>query len=223
MTGSILLSGNWQDYILVFLGGVGVSFSPCVYPLLPVTAGLIAAEAATSRFKGFLLSLIFVTGIAFTYVILGIIASFTGSLFGIISAHPVTNIIAGLIIVLFGLSFLGLFSLPVLNLGKVSSPGKKNGYWGVFLLGLDSGLIIGPCVTPVLGSILTYLAARKNIFYGGSLLLVFAYGLGFTLILAGTFSGFISSLPKSGRWLDMIKKLGGVILLAMGAYFILLA
>jgi thiol:disulfide interchange protein DsbD len=87
-------------------------------------------------------------------------------------------------------------------------------------LGLTSGLIIGPCLTPALGAILAYLATKKHIIYGTTLLFCFAYGMGFLLILVGTFSGLLANLPKSGKWMVYIKRLAAFILLAMGAYFI---
>ena len=77
-----------------------------------------------------------------------------------------------------------------------------------------------PCLTPVLGSILVYLAATKNVFYGASLLFVFAYGMGFVLILAGTFSAVLTNLPRSGKWLAYVKKTCALLLLGMGLYFV---
>jgi thiol:disulfide interchange protein DsbD len=97
---------------------------------------------------------------------------------------------------------------------------KKKGYLATFLLGLSTGLVASPCLTPVLASILAYLAAKKNILYGMSLLMVFAYGMGIILILAGTFSSILINLPKSGRWMEYVKKIGALLLLGIGLYFI---
>lgn len=212
------LSGNPIDYIFAFLGGVMISFTPCVYPLIPVSVSYISAKSS-SRFKGFILSLIYVTGIAFTYSILGLIASLTGRLFGNISSHPITYLAVGAIIAVFGFSMLDLFNLPF-N-AKINLPiFKEKNYFSILLLGITSGLIVSPCLTPVLGSILSYLATRKNIVYGMSLLVVFAYGMGLVFILSGTFGSILVNLPKSGKWMVYIKRAAGILLVAMGIYFI---
>lgn len=213
------LSGSPVDYLVVFLGGIAVSFTPCIYPLIPVSIGYIGIKAAGSRLKGFILSLVYVTGVAVTYALLGLLASLTGTIFGRISAHPLTYMFAGTVIILFGVSMLGLFTLPLPNIIKPALP-KKKGYFPVFLLGLTSGLIASPCLSPVLGAILVYLAAKKNLLYGVTLLFTFAYGMGLVLILGGTFSSILTALPKSGRWMAYIKKGGAIALIVMGIFFI---
>ena len=213
------VSGNPFDFLLVFLGGIGASLTPCVYPLIPITAGYIGLKAGGSRIKGFSLSLIYVTGIAITYSLLGLLASLTGKFFGSVSSHPVTYIFVGIVVIVFGLSMLDLFQISLTNIIRLPTD-KKQGYIATFFLGLTSGLIISPCLTPVLGTILVYLATRKNILYGVTLLFSFAYGMGLILILIGAFSSILVSLPKSGKWMSYIQKIGGVILLGMGIYFI---
>lgn len=211
--------GNSISYLGAFLGGVAMSFSPCVYPLLPITIGYIGIKAGASRLKGLFLSLAYVTGMAVTYSALGLMASLTGKFFGKISSSPLTHIFFGIIIVLLGISMLGIFSLSLPQLIKLPAL-KKKGYPATFFLGLTSGLVISPCVTPALGAILFYLAAKKNIFYGITLLLSFAYGMGLIFILAGTFSAILMGLPKSGKWLVYIKRTFALIIIGMGVYFI---
>lgn len=213
------LSGGPADYLLAFLSGIGISLTPCVYPIIPITIAYIGVQSAGSKIKGFSLSFVYVTGAAVTYSLLGLIASLTGQFFGKISSHPLVNIFAGIIICLFGLSMLDLFSINLPRIIKMPVKNKQ-GYFPAFLLGIISGLIIGPCVTPFLGAILVYLAEKKNIFYGMSVLLTFAYGMGFILIVCGTFSSLLIGLPKSGKWMLYIKKIFAVILLAIGVYFI---
>lgn len=213
------LSGGPADYLLAFLSGIGISLTPCVYPIIPITIAYIGVQSAGSKIKGFSLSFVYVTGVAVTYSLLGLIASLTGQFFGKISSHPLVNIFAGIIICLFGLSMLDLFSINLPRIIKMPVKNKQ-GYFPAFLLGIISGLIIGPCVTPFLGAILVYLAEKKNIFYGMSVLLTFAYGMGFILIVCGTFSSLLIGLPKSGKWMLYIKKIFAIILLAIGVYFI---
>ena len=213
------LSGNPVDYFFAFLGGIAFSFTPCVYPLIPISVSFIGIKASDSKLKGLSLSLVYVTGMALTYSLLGLIASLTGRIFGLISEHPVTNIFVGMIILLFGVSMLEIFHFPAINLIKIPIFKKRN-FLSTFLLGLISGFIVSPCVTPALGAILAYLTTKRNILYGMTLLLSFAYGMGLVLILAGTFSSILVKLPKSGKWLSIIKKIGALILIVTGIYFI---
>lgn len=215
------LQGIPFDYLIAFFGGLMVSFSPCVYPLVPVTVSFIGIDSSVKKFRGFVLSTIYVTGIALVYAALGLSASLTGSLFGKISVHPLTRLIAGIIFIFFGLSLWGIFPLRTLGY-RPRFLINRTGPWKIFFLGLTSGLVISPCVSPALGSILLLVASRKNLFYGTTLLLTFAYGMGIILILSGTFSSTLLSLPKSGAWMDRIKNFSGLILLGVGLYFLYL-
>lgn len=196
-----------------------VSFNPCVFPLIPVNVGYIGANASGSKLRGLGLSLTYVTGAAITYSILGLIAAFTGTIFGRISSSPITYLFVGGIIILFGLSMLDLYIISLPHKIKQTNFKKQN-YLSAFLLGLGSGLIVSPCLTPVLGSILVYLTTKNNLFYGATLLFSFAYGMGLLLILAGTFSSVLAGISKSRKWLIYIKSLYAFILIGAGIYFI---
>lgn len=215
-----MISGsNPFEFLLAFGAGVLVSFSPCVYPLLPITIGYIGSSSQKDKFHAFLLSLIYVLGMAITYCILGVFASLTGKIFGQISSHPVSFFVIGNICIIFGLSMLGVFEMHLPNFFLNRIKGKKTKF-SVFLLGLTSGLIVGPCTVPVLGAILVFVATKQNLFYGIFLLFSFAYGMGALLILAGTFSGVLVNMPKSGKWMYTIEQLGGVLLILAGEYFL---
>lgn len=204
-------------FVAVFAAGVLVSFTPCVYPVIPLTLGFIGAKSAGGKWKGFFISLLYVLGMALTYAALGAFASLTGQLFGKIGSHPATYFIVANICLLLGLSMLGLFNLPQLSLGFRPSSGKKS-WLDVVLVGAFSGLIVGPCTAPVLAAILVYVGSKQNLVYGFSLLFAFGYGVGFLLILLGTFTGLLASLPKSGEWLERVKKLFGWLLLLSAEY-----
>ncbi len=212
-------SGSPVDYLIAFFGGVILSFTPCVYPLIPISASYIGIRSGGSRFRGFLLSLIYVSGVAITYSVLGLLASLSGRIFGSFSSHPLVNILIGIVIIIFGLSMLGIFKISLPNLITPGSS-RNQGYFSVFFLGLSSGLMISPCITPVLGSILSVIFANKNIFYGMTLLLCFAYGMGLILIIVGTFSSILVSFPKMGKRLLYIERLCAAILIGMGIYYI---
>jgi thiol:disulfide interchange protein DsbD len=131
----------------------------------------------------------------------------------------------GNIFLLFGLSMLDVFSLEMTFLQKLipASKGGKKDILSAFIFGGVSALIAGPCTTPVIGSLLTYVAKKQNIFLGFSMLFSFALGLGFLLLIVGTFTGVISSLPKSGGWMTTVKKGFGFFMIFIGEYFILKA
>jgi len=216
------LSGSPFDFVFAFFGGLLASFTPCVYPLIPISAGYIVGNAQNSKSKGFLLSLFYVTGMAITYSFLGILAVLTGSMFGKFSSSPLVNLISGMLIFIFG-----LFMLDILHFNfsfNLKHPVYKRGnFAGAFLLGLVSGLMITPCLTPILGAILAYLSTTKNIFYGGFLLLSFSYGMGLIFILIGTFGVSLTGLPKPGKWMVVIKKVCAAIIILTGVYFIIAA
>jgi thiol:disulfide interchange protein DsbD len=212
------------SYLAVFLGGVMISFTPCVYPLIPVTAAFIGATSEAGRARGFILSFFYVLGIATIYSCLGAIAALGGRLFGEVSSSPWTYLIVGNIFLLLGLSMLGVFDFPLVRFYQDKGmTGKRPGAAGAFIIGIFSGLVIGPCLTPALGAILAYVASRQNLFLGVSLLFTFALGMGILLIVVGTFTGLAASLPRSGRWMNIIKKIFGFLLILCAEYFIISA
>lgn len=213
------LSGTILDYFIVFWAGVLVSFTPCVYPVMPITASFIAGVNTSGRRRtGFVLSLIYVLGMAVTYCALAVFAALAGKVFGQIQNTPGVYTAIGIFLVLFGLVMMDVLQLPYLGL-QLKHKGRPQNIGAVFLFGMTSGLIVGPCTAPVLATLLTYAASKQNILYATSLLFVFSYGVGASLILVGTFSGLLSHLPKSGQWLERIKHFSGVILVLAGLYF----
>jgi len=212
------LSGTILDVFIVFWAGVLVSFTPCVYPVMPITASFIAgANISGRRRTGFVLSLIYVLGMAISYSALAILAIATGKIFGQFQNTPLVYVFIGVLLVLFGLVMLDIARLPYIGLQFKQDRPKS--IWAVLLFGMTSGLIVGPCTAPVLATLLTYVGSKQNLLYGISLLFIFSYGVGASLILVGTFSGLLTLLPKSGQWLERIKQCSGVILVGAGLYF----
>ena len=219
------LDGAWYlTFLSVFGAGVLTSFTPCVYPMIPITVGIIGAQEKRGKLNAFLLSLVYATGLALTYATLGIVAAMTGQFFGKISANPITLIVVANIIILFALAMMDVFSIPMPAFLRGGSSGpNKGGFIGAFVMGLASGLIMAPCTTPVLGVLLAFVATQQNVVYGALLLLTFAFGMNILLILVGTFTGLVTALPKSGVWMVRVKIAMGLLLLAMGEYFLIQA
>ncbi|MCX7634983.1 MAG: sulfite exporter TauE/SafE family protein, partial [Syntrophales bacterium] len=208
------------------LGGVLASFTPCTYPLIPVTAAYIGARGAGSRRKGFYLSFLYGLGMAFTYTVLGLVAAMMGRLFGLVQSSPWTHLIVANVFIFMGLSLLGAVQLPAVAptfAVRFSGTFKIAGGFGALLVGAVSGLVIGPCTAPVLAAVLGYAAAKQNLLFAVALLFSFSLGLGTLLLLIGTFSGIISSLPGSGPWMERVSRFFGWVLLAVGEYFLLQA
>jgi thiol:disulfide interchange protein DsbD len=118
---------------------------------------------------------------------------------------------------------LDVFTLPLPQFLSTSHSPRKKGFVGSFLLGGASGLILGPCTVPILSVLLGYVASKENVIYGTSLLFVFAFGMGTLLIILGTFTGLLTSIPKAGEWMVKIQKAFGWGLLALGEYFLIKA
>ncbi|MCF6188130.1 MAG: sulfite exporter TauE/SafE family protein, partial [Desulfobulbaceae bacterium] len=216
LQGSLLLA-----FTAAYVGGLLASLTPCVYPMIPITAGVISnSNIGGSKLRGFLLSLVYITGMALTYAALGIFAAATGRFFGTINTSPWTFFIVGNIILLLGLGMLDVFRLPTF---AVRMDTKIKGMPGVFIVGMASGLIAGPCTAPVLGALLAYVASTGNLFLGGSLLFVFSFGMGAILLVVGTFSGILASIPRSGNWMVIIKKTMGVFMIGLAEYFLIQA
>lgn len=207
-----------------FVAGLLTSFTPCVYPLIPVTVSVIGAGSVGSRKRALYLSVLYVLGLAAVYAGLGAFAALSGQLFGQISTSKWTFLAVGNIFLIFGLCMLDVFSLQIAPLQKLAAPRRgSSGALGVFFMGGVSALIAGPCTTPVLGSLLGFVALRQNVAFGIAMLFVFSLGLGALLILVGTFAGLVSALPKSGTWMLAVKKIFGVIMIVVGEVFILKA
>ncbi len=210
-------------FLAAYLGGLVISFTPCTYPLIPVTVGFIGAQSSSSKLRGFFLSLFYVGGLAFTYSILGGAAALSGKLFGQMQTTPWTYFIMGNLCLIMGLSMLDVFSISLplpQKLIKISANSNKKGFLSSFLVGILSGVVIGPCTTPVLAVLLGYVAVKTNVMLGITLLFVFAFGMGTLLIIVGTFAGIIATLPKSGVWMTKIKFVFGLILIGAAEYFL---
>lgn len=218
----LLRSSLLLSFISVFLAGILTSFTPCIFPMLPITISILGYHAdKNSRFKNFSRSLAYVLGIALTYSSLGVVAALTGSLFG----SMLTNkyVLGSLVLLFFtmAMSMWGLFEIqaPAFIRNKLGT-GKSHGLGGSFLMGLVAGIVASPCVGPVLVSILTYVSTTKDVVLGFSLLFTFAMGLGLIFIVIGLFSSALKLLPKSGAWMDRIKFVLGAGMWGAALYYL---
>lgn len=202
-----LQTSLWLSFLSVFIAGILTSFTPCIFPMLPITISILGYHAdKKSRLHNFSRAVSYVLGIAITYSTLGVIAALTGSLFG--SALSNKYVLTSFVVLFFAmaLSMWGAFELqsPAFIRNRFGT-GKSQGFFGAFVMGLVAGVVASPCVGPVLVSILSYVSTTKDVLLGFGLLFTFALGLGLIFIIIGIFSSALKLLPKSGRWMDFIK------------------
>lgn len=209
-------------YAVVLLGGIAASFTPCVFPLIPIIVSLIGARGEKSRLKNLFLSLSYVLGMACTFSVLGLVAALTGKLFGQMQTSPIAHLIVGNVMILFGLSLLDVIHLPffVLNRAGAGKVVKGKSFYSIFFMGAASGFVAAPCTAAVLGALLAYVATTQNVVFGFTLLFVFAMGLGTLLILIGTFTGILITIKKLDKWMFVIQKVFGFGMILLGEYFV---
>jgi thiol:disulfide interchange protein DsbD len=215
-----LAAGSLSAIFVVFAAGVLTSFTPCVYPMIPVTVTYIGGAAGGNRRRAVALSVTYVFGLALMYAALGVAAAMLGKIFGEFTRSPWVFGAVGLIIAVLGLGMLDVFTIPALMTSLQGQGARRGGFLGAALMGIAAGFVAAPCTAPVLGLLLAYVGQTRNVVWGGSLLFTFALGLGLLLMLLGIFSGLLTSLPKAGAWMDRIKKGFGIAMLAIGAWFL---
>lgn len=209
-------------YILIFLGGVVTSLGPCNLSMVPVIIGYVGGQQNLTRARGFSLSLFFTLGSTITFVILGVVAAGVGGLFGPKSAALRYGVAAVCFII--GLHLLGAFKLNLDFLTRLQPKRViARGYIGALLLGLIVGLAGSQCATPVLAAIVSFAAETGKLAYGASILFVYGLGRGVPVVLAGTFTGVLNALPALERWTGWMEKAAGVVLIAIGLYFVWIA
>jgi thioredoxin:protein disulfide reductase len=207
-------------FVLVFLGGLALNLTPCVYPMIPITITYFGGQAQGKKGNLVAHSFLYVIGMAVTYSILGVVAAMTGSLFG--SAHQYPPVLVGiaLVMVLLALSMFDIYELRMPQALSRLAGSSQKGFGGTFLMGLTVGIVAAPCIGPFVLGLLTYVGKRGSALLGFALFFVLAFGLGVPFLFLGAFSGSIRRLPRSGAWMVWVRKIFGFILLAMAVYFL---
>ncbi len=206
----------------LFGAGLLTSLTPCIYPMIPITASILAgsAGAAPSRGRTIGLTAAYILGLALFYALLGLLAGLSGQLFGTVASNPWVRLAVGNLLLVFGLAMLDVFPVT-LPRRLVQWAGTLGGgsYPAVFLLGASSGIVAAPCGAPAFAVVLTWVSTTHSAALG--FLYLFVFSLGMTAILAavGLSSGTLAALPRSGPWMVWIKRAAGVIMLGMAEYY----
>ena len=214
---------------LVFAGGVLTSLTPCIYPMIPITAAIVgggvadAGEARTARrWRAVGLTLTYVVGLAAVYSALGLFAGLTGTLFGSVSTNPWLYFTMANVLVIAGLAMLDVLPVrvPSAILTRVSSAGTAGRYSGAFVMGAMSGLVAAPCSAPVMAAVLTWVTATKSAALGFVYLFVFSLGMCTLLVAVGLSSATLTRLPRAGAWMVWIKRAFALVMLGVAEYYL---
>ncbi|WP_448245517.1 protein-disulfide reductase DsbD [Thalassotalea agariperforans] len=221
-----MLAGDslFLTLIAFFLGGLLLSFTPCVFPMYPILTGIIVGQGdKLSTKRAFSLSFFYVQGMAITYTILGIVVALAGAQFQAMFQHPAVLIVLSVLFIFLALSMFGLFNLALPSswqnkLNNISNNQKGGSYGGVIAMGAISGLVASPCTTAPLTGALIFIADSGDILTGASALYALSLGMGLPLLVLGSSGGKI--LPKAGNWMNIIKNIFGLLLLAVPVFLL---
>jgi len=221
-TSGLFAHGFLFSFLLVFAAGFLTSLTPCIYPMLPITLAVLGAKESKSKIDGFLKSSIYVLGMASTYALLGVLAATSGYMFGSLLSNGYFLVFLSVVLFAAALSMFDVFEIqsPQFLSARLRIKGRSTSVAALFGGGLLSGLIVGPCVGPVLVSILGYVSQTGSVWVGFGLLFTFAIGLGTVIILAGTFSSLFKKIPRAGFWMVWVKKVIGITFLILILYFL---
>lgn len=210
--------------VTLFGAGVLTSLSPCIFPMIPITAGIISGTSGAGpspRRRVMGRTLVYVLGLALFYAVMGLVAGLTGTLFGTVASNLWVRLAVANLLVLYALALLDVFPVNAPQRLAAWAAGLSGGsYPAVFLLGATSGIVAAPCGAPAFAVVLTWVAATHSGVLGFLYLFVFSLGMTVLLAAVGIFSGLAAVLPKPGPWMVWIKRLSGVVLLLVAEYYL---
>jgi thiol:disulfide interchange protein DsbD len=222
IAGSVERRGWLFTLGVIFLLGMALNLTPCVYPLIPVTIGYFGGQAQSAgnrRARTFTLALFYVLGMALTYSTLGVVAALAGKTFGFVFQSPVVPIVVAGIIAALSLSMFGLYEIRPPSF-ITNNARARGGPFGALFMGLIVGFVASPCIGPIVAGLVTFVAASRNPALGFGLFFTLAMGLGVPYLVLGAFTGAASALPRSGAWTEMVKRVFGVLMLGSAFYFL---
>jgi cytochrome c-type biogenesis protein len=198
---------------ILFFTGVLTSLTPCIYPMIPITAAIVGGQSVgRSTRRGVVLTLL--------YALLGLLAGLTQTLFGTVSASPWAALVTGNLLLLFGLWMLDAIPIRIpsalLGGGRTESVTSLG---GAFVMGCASGLVAAPCSAPVLAAVLTWVAVTKSAVLGFVYLFVFSIGMCALLVVVGIFGATFARLPRSGMWMVWIKRVLALVMIGAAEYY----
>ena len=210
---------------LLFVGGVLTSLTPCIYPMIPITAAIVGGSQkrpGATRWQPIALSLVYALGLALVYAALGLVAGMTGTLFGTISSNPWLYFAMANLLIIAALSMLDVFPVrvPSVLLQRAANAGTAGRASGAFTMGAMSGLVAATCSAPVMAAVLTGVSSTKSAALGFVYLFVFSLGMCTLLVVVGLSSGAIARLPRAGMWMVWVKRFFALVMIAVAEYYL---
>ncbi len=204
----------------IFVGGMALNLTPCIYPLIPITISYFAGQSKRSQRKLAIHALCYIGGLSTTNSILGVVAAMTGGLLGALLQNPLVLTFVALVLVFFATSLFGVWELRMPYALTQAASKSYAGYLGSTFMGLTLGVVASACIGPFILGLLTWVASMGNPLIGFIVFFVLSLGLGLPLFFLALFSGQLENLPRSGEWVVWVRKLLGWVLVGMAAYFI---
>jgi len=224
---AMLSSRPWVALPLVFVGGVLTSLTPCIYPMIPITASLVGGQSAStttrSRWRPLTLTLSYVLGLALVYASLGLFAGLSGTLFGTVSTNPWLYFGMANLLLIAALAMVDVIPVrvPQILARRAATAGTGGQLAGTFAMGAASGLVAAPCSAPVMAAVLTWVSTTHSAVLGFIYLFVFSLGMSTLLVAVGLSAGTLSRLPRAGEWMVWVKKVFAVIMLGAAEYYLI--
>ena len=211
---------------LLFAAGVLTSLTPCIYPMIPITAAIVGGsqkQPGATRWQPIALSLVYALGLALVYAALGLVAGMTGTLFGTISSNPWLYFAMANLLIIAALSMLDVFPVRVPSwiLNRASAAGTGGTYSGALVMGGMSGLVAAPCSAPVMAAVLTWVTTTKSAALGFVYLFAFSLGMCTLLVAIGASSGFLARMPRAGAWMVWIKRIFALAMIGVAEYYLM--
>ena len=204
----------------VFVGGMALNLTPCVYPLIPITVSYFSGLSGGSRSRLMAHGLFYLGGLAVTNTALGVTAALTGGLMGAMLQNPVVLLAVAGILLFFAASLFGFWELRLPQSLTQAATKSYAGFFGSLFMGLTLGLVAAPCIGPFVLGLLTWVASQGSAWLGFAVFFTLSLGLGLPLFFLALFSGSLEKLPRSGEWMIWVRKLMGWVLVGLAVYFI---
>lgn len=213
---------------VLFAAGVLTSLTPCIYPMIPITAAIVGGAstgASPRRGRAVALTLSYVFGLSLVYSLLGLLAGLSGTLFGSVSANPWLLFGMANLLLLAALAMLDVIPvrLPAALVAKSATAGEGGRLGGAFLMGAASGLVAAPCSAPVMAAVLTWVSRTKSATLGFTYLFTFSLGMCTLLVVVGLSSGVVSRLPRAGAWMLWVKRVFALAMIGTAEYYLIKA
>ena len=218
---------------LLFLGGVLTSLTPCVYPMIPITAAIVGGQSvgasgateAQPRARVVGLTFMYVLGLALVYSLLGLFAGLSGTIFGSVSANPWALFTMANVLIIAALAMLDVIPvrLPTSLTARASTAGGAGRYSGALVMGAVSGLVAAPCSAPVMAAVLTWVTKTHSAVLGFFYLFAFSLGMCTLLVVVGLSSGSLARLPRAGGWMRWVKRFFAIAMIAVGEWYLISA